>query len=387
MASTRLWLSWRSGLRMEKKSRGVFAAVMRYLIFIGGVTWLFSSPLVIDFQISFRETSKIDFSFLRWPLTFLISGFFMGRIADELLSGKWVKQIQLSFRTLGAICALYYMITLPNAPESLRFGSSSFLYGSLIILIFSLVETTIGQEKRVIRYFLRAASFIVAGFFASSMVSVMHGIGYDGLDIALLVAGVLAGLVSFTGLWEGDVNSYTSYIGEKWGNNLRSSVVVIFVASVYGIALRSRFIVNLGTSAGFMYLMEWGIVTGVGYFMYQGLMKSVSTTTIQRGKWTEHVQTLERKSEKDLDKWSIIIDNFIKEGDQTLLVVYLIELLRRNNVSLDRIRIELYDLMRLRDKEAPIGLVFSEEARRVKLEEHRRVAVNTVIDRIQERIG
>ena len=372
---------------MEKKSRDFFIAAIRYVILISGVMWVLRNPFILDLQISYGDNSGIDISFLRWPLVSLISGFFLGRITEHFLIGSWNYRIRDSMRFLGIVVCTYILFSQPQSPESLRLNSSIFLLGAIWLILLNLAEKTLGQNNRALEYSLRSIWFVSLGVLASTIVTRMPEISIEGLALAILIAGLLSGAISFSGLYEGTLNGYASYIGESYGNKTRQSVFVILVLSLYALVYRDLLISDFGPSSGFILLMEWGTVTFLGYSIFRKIRKNVSVSSGQKGNWKTHVQALERRHEKGLDKWSRVVDDFIKRGDKTLLVVYLVELQSRNEVSLDRIRIELEDLINWSENGVNLGLVFNEGQKERELEEHRRIAVGKVLDRIQERIG
>ncbi|MCJ7731814.1 hypothetical protein MUP51_05805 [Candidatus Bathyarchaeota archaeon] len=375
-------------MKVEKRSRTFLLDSIKYAIIAGIIAWTLREPRVLEFQIDYFDTATIDFSALRWPLLTLLVGFYLGKISESFFAGRWITPLRNSLRYLGVIGFIFLSLSSPNAPASLRFTSNIFLVGTGAMTLLHFMENSLGLEHRLMKYIGKSLRYLLLGMTGALMVSRIPEIAISGIDMGFLILGLLSAIVAFTGFFEGSLIKFAALIGETLGKRMRISFIALTLIVFYGSALRLPLIRGLGQSAGFVYFFEWMCVCLILFFSYLRLRNTLKDSTSDlKGNWTRHIQEMEKRSDTELEKWSNLVDGFIKEGEKNLLTLYIVELLRKNGVSLERIQVELSELMDWNEKEVRIGYALNEAQRKRLLEEQRGMMLDRVIERVQERIG
>ena len=373
---------------MEKHSRDFVKTSIIYLVLIITVYWTLQEPRVFSFQVDYRNTTEIDFSVFCWPIISLLLGLYLGRAVEYVFTGRWVRPLKLCLRYAGVISLIYLSLSSPQAPASLRFTSTIFLTGTGAMTLLLLIENTVAQEHRLIKYIVKASRYLVFGATGWLLVSRIPEIAINGLADAFLLTGVLTAAVAFTGYLEDWSIAYLSAIGERLGSRMRLSFTLVSFLSLYATVFRQYLIRGLAQSAGFVYLMEWSGVSLLVFIVYRRLRIQLKQGTSDiKGNWTTHIQEIETRSDTELTRWSQLVDDYIMDGEKNLLILFLADLLRRNGVSLEQTQVILSQLMNWREHDQNIGLAHREAQRQRLLQDQRGAVLDQVIVRIQEKIG
>ena len=148
---------------MEKHSRDFVKTSIIYLVLIITVYWTLQEPRVFSFQVDYRNTTEIDFSVFCWPIISLLLGLYLGRAVEYVFTGRWVRPLKLCLRYAGVISLIYLSLSSPQAPASLRFTSTIFLTGTGAMTLLLLIENTVAQGRKLLKYILKASRYLIYG--------------------------------------------------------------------------------------------------------------------------------------------------------------------------------------------------------------------------------
>ncbi len=361
---------------------------MRYFALLFIIYWSLRRPWILNFQINYDKTQVINLSEYRWPLISLVLGFYLGKIVELVLTGIWVEPLKRSLRSMGVIGLFYLSFSSPHAPDSLRFTSTILLTGTGAMTLLYLMENTVAQSHRLGKHFAKSLRYLILGVTGSIMVTRIPEITIAGLSEGFLLMGLLSAGVVFIGYLAGWSIVALSLIGERVGENMRLSIILVSFFSFYGSVFRIYLIQGLGQGAGFVNLFELIMICLLVFMTYRWLRISYrSEVSGIKGSWSSHIQEIENRSDQELAKWSRLVDDYIVEGNKKRLTVYLFDLLRRHQVSLEQVEVMLSPLLDWSEDEEKIGLSMIEAKRQRKLQDQRGTVLTQVIGQIQERIG
>lgn len=369
---------------MEKRDNDFLKTSAAYLVLGFIVFWILGSPRIFEMQITNYQTAQVDISLLRWSILALLCGFYLGRAAEYLLSGKWVKPLRTSLRYSGVLGFVYLLAVSPNSPVSLQYTSKLLLIGCGAMILLNLTENTYGNKHRLVFFSAKSLRYLVLGVTGALIITRIPEIQTKGLDTGFIVLGCLSAASVFLGYYEENGGGYSKYLGEK----TRFSFITLVMISFYVTAYRQVLITALARSAGFIYFIEWIAICilGISYFKRYIATRKTATSEL-KGDWTRHIQQIETRSDSELERWNKLVTDFLNEGEKTLLILYIIDLYRQNGVSLEQISQRVKNLMNYAEPDEPIQLTHRSKHRTKKKREQREQVLNQAISAIQERIG
>jgi hypothetical protein len=358
-----------------------------YALLIGAVLYLqFYQSLTIPITFE-NETILLDPTFLFVPLLSLIICSYASSIVKKIIIGKLGPPISSGLKRLGFFSFFWLLTFDPLFPSSFQpIGNFIILFPVIFILRSVILEILRDRNQIVGESIVYTASILLLGYLAStfwqqiqilmeeyhiftidtltgrSTYEVMLGLFYSGLanvlDEAIIISSIFVAALSITKVFRYNENTYLDFIGKRLSTNLSSRFVYFLIFILYVQFLRSFLLDQSGINPQIVTVAEWGIICIISYVIYQRTRKFVDTSMTvpdRIGQWTRHIQEIEHTSDFKLDKLSRLIEKFLYEGDKNELIVYLVDIFRRYNVSVSQINSSLSDLMNHREIE--LGLI------------------------------
>ena len=208
------------------------------------------------------------------------------------------------------------------------------------------------------------------------------------LNFIILLSGGISTAFAVMGVASTHSDPYVSYIGGTVGESLGRKYIYLFLFFSYLFVFRGLALDYVGLDPQVMTVAEWAVVCLVSYVGYRGIRRYVGeslTAPDEHGRWSVHVQEVERTTNVRLDNLSRLIREFTSEGRKEALVVHLVDLMRRYRVSVKDSSYVVSDLINFREHEPGlIAMVWRRKMLQQWNLNERREVVNTVMKKMNE---
>ncbi len=403
---------------METKNlRALIKTSAFYAILVCALLYLqYFQNITIPFTFE-NETYLFDPTFLLIPLLALIVFNYASKVVKNVVIGKLGSPISTGLNWLG-LSACFWLFSLdPNFPSTLQPLSNYIIIITTVMILRSITTEILNDRNQIIgESITHALSILILGIIASRLWLQIHllmeeyhiftidtligrepweilfALFYSGLaevlDEAILMGLIFISALSVTKMFRHHSNPYLDFIGKNVSTSLGNKFLGTLVFLLYFLFIRSFMLNQTGINPQLITLGEWIVVCLISYVIYRRTRTFVSesmTVDEKIGFWTRHIQEIEHTSDLKLDNLSKLIESFLYTGDKNELIVYLVDVFRRFNVSVSRINHSISEL--LDHKEIEIGLTTFNWQRRMleRLNIERRLqALDAVMKKLQE---
>jgi len=400
-----------------KNLRALIKTSALYAVLIGVILYLqFFQNIIIPLTIQ-NETYLFDPTFLLIPLLALIVCNFASKIVNNIIIGKLREPLRTGFNWLG-ISAFFWLITQnQNVPFDLQpLGNYVILITTVIILRSIITEILIDRNQIIGGSIIYALSILLLGIIGSRLWLQIHllmeeyhiftidtligrepwevliVLFYSGcaevLDDAILMSSIFISALAVTKIFRNHPNPYLDFVGRRVNTSLENKFLGTLVVLLYLLFFRSFLLNHTGINPQLVTLGEWIVVCLISYVIYRRTRTFVSesmTVTEKIGFWTRHIQEIEHTSAIQLDNLSKLIENFLYNGDKNELIVYLVDIFRRFNVSVSRINYSISELLDHRELEVGLTTFIWQRRMLERLNIERRLeALDAVMNKLQE---
>jgi hypothetical protein len=386
----------------------ILVCALLYLQYFQNIT----IPLTFE-----NETYLFDPTFLLIPLLALIVFNYASKVVKNVVIGKLGSPISTGLNWLG-LSACFWLFSLdPNFPSTLQPLSNYIIIITTVMILRSITTEILNDRNQIIgESITHALSILILGFLASRLWLQIHllmeeyhiftvdtlmgrepweilfALFYSGLaevlDEAILMGLIFISALSVTKMFRHHSNPYLDFIGKNVSTSLGNKFLGTLVFLLYLLFIRSFMLNQTGINPQLVTLGEWIVVCLISYVIYRRTRTFVSesmTVDEKIGFWTRHIQEIEHTSDLKLDNLSKLIESFLYTGDKNELIVYLVDVFRRFNVSVSRINHSISEL--LDHREIEVGLTTFNWQRRMleRLNIERRLqALDAVMKKLQE---
>lgn len=388
-----------------------------YAILVCAILYLqYFQNITIPFTFE-NETYLFDPTFLLIPLLALIVFNYASKVVKNVVIGKLGGPLSTGLNWLG-LSACFWLFSLdPNFPSTLQPLGNYIIIITTVMILRSITTEILHDRNQIIgESITHALSILILGFIASRLWLQIHflmeeyhiftvdtligqkpweilfALFYSGLaevlDDAILMGSIFISALSVTKIFRHNSNPYLDFIGKNVGTSLGNKFLGTLVFLLYFFFIRSFLLTQTGINPQLVTLGEWIVVCLISYVIYRRTRTFVSesmTVDEKIGFWTRHIQEIEHTSDLKLDNLSKLIENFLYTGDKNELIVYLVDIFRRFNVSVSRINYSISEL--LDHREIEVGLTTFSWQRRMleRLNIERRLeALDAVMKKLQE---
>ena len=386
----------------------ILVCALLYLQYFQNIT----IPLTFE-----NETYLFDPTFLLIPLLALIVFNYASKVVKNVVIGKLGSPISTGLNWLG-LSACFWLFSLdPNFPSTLQPLSNYIIIITTVMILRSITTEILNDRNQIIgESITHALSILILGFLTSRLWLQIHllmeeyhiftvdtlmgrepweilfALFYSGLaevlDEAILMGLIFISALSVTKMFRHHSNPYLDFIGKNVSTSLGNKFLGTLVFLLYLLFIRSFMLNQTGINPQLVTLGEWIVVCLISYVIYRRTRTFVSesmTVDEKIGFWTRHIQEVEHTSDLKLDNLSKLIESFLYTGDKNELIVYLVDVFRRFNVSVSRINHSISEL--LDHREIEVGLTTFNWQRRMleRLNIERRLqALDAVMKKLQE---
>jgi hypothetical protein len=295
--------------------------------------------------------------------------FFLGAVAlsaaasifKTLFKGIFVLPVSRMLKGFAIAFLIYFFFV--NPLMALRIQALG-LYAFTIVIVasayYAASSVLFECHQITLLTLLKFASIIVMGvIFRAAILSYI--IEYAGIVADIVTFGFLFAAITalFYPLKYSD-RSAIKKIGGWMGTNTSSKFIIGIIVAGYILFLRPYFYER---SANMTLIGEWlsiGLMAIAGYLRMRSKLENISAPLILET-WKKHQQELNFKSSDELETLSKKVEEFLKYGRKTDVLLFLFNFLFERMVHVDRINYALIDLINYQDPPPP-RLIFSWEA-------------------------
>lgn len=363
----------------------IVTAILLLLVF------LFLSPFrVID--LSQKVWFPLEYLFL--PLAGMLGIIVISQGIKAFYTGSFVSKLCGSLE--GLSLGVFFSFFLKNI-ELVESGSIALpLFLFFVLYSGYRIISYFTKENYILHVVSKSASVFIAGFILRHLLStVVSGsilslssiedvpitelfprIVVEFLPVSVMVGGVAISLY----LLERSDNDYISLFG-KWVKTYTGSIGFL------GGILWTYFLMRPYLKSYFgkeMLVVEWGFIglatVVIGYIVKGSVEEMAETEDFES--WKKNVQSISSQGDRDQEKLTGLIEEFVEEGKKEDIITYLIRLAQKRGLSL-RFTIDMMrDIINYQEEEIP-PLVLRSEAERIKEEnkkKRREILENTFND-------
>ena len=369
--------------------RSVMKTTIIYFAMIAAVVWFtYLQVVIIPIETGFISLN-LDTSSLFMPFMSLLLLNYASSLVKSLLIGDLVEPLRKFLRGVGFTSFIWLISASDLAPDVLGQFGFTFFACSALFLLQSQGSPMLRKYNRPIIGMILTAAVILGVTFLLSQASAVgneiiesHGIieqyfaqgeqgamvatflseFFERLNFIVLLSGGGVTIMALLGIARTQDDPYVSYVGGVLGENLGRKYIYLFLFFSYLFVFRGLALDFMQLNPQIMTVAEWAVVCLVSYMSYKGIRKYVEdslTSPDLHGEWSIHVQEVERTTDVRLDKLSDLVQDFVSEGKREVLLVHLVDLLRRYNISKRDTADVFSDMINFRDRElGPITMVW-----------------------------
>lgn len=361
--------------------RSVMKTTIIYFALIAVVAWFtYLQVLIIPIETGFLSLT-LDTSNLFMPFMSLLILNYASSLVKSLLIGDLVEPLRKFLRGLGYTSFIWLISAGDLAPDFLgQFGFTFFACSALFLLQSQGSPLLRKYNRPIIGIIVTAAVILGVSFLLSqasatgndllgrygvieryfaqgeqgAMVATFLSEFFGRLNFIILLSGGCATIMALLGIARTQEDPYVSYVGGVLGENLGRKYIYLFLFFSYLFVFRGIALDFVQLNPQIMTVAEWAVVCLVSYMSYKGIRKYVEdslTSPDLHGEWSIHVQEVERTTDVRLDKLSNLIQSFVSEGKRAVLVVHLVDLLRKYDVSVRDTSEVISDMINFRERE------------------------------------
>jgi len=400
-----------------KNIKALLRTTAFYALLVSVILYLqYFQNITIPFNIE-NIIYQFDPTFLLLPLLALIVCNYASKVAKSVIIGKLSEPLSAGFNWLGVSASFWLLSRDPIFSSILQpFGSYVLMITAVMILRSIIAEIMRDRNQIIGESITQALSILVLGLICSRfwlqiqllmeeyhiftvdtlvgqepwrvLIALFYSELADVLGDAVLLGSILIATLSLTKIFINHSNPYLDFIGKNMSTRLGNKFLSTLVFLLYLFFIRSFLLNHTGLNPQLVTLGEWIVVCLISYVIYRRTRTFVSesmTITEKIGFWKRHIQEIEHTSDMKLDNLSMLIENFLYKGDKNELIVQLVDIFRRFNVSVSSINYSISELLDHRELE--VGLTTFSWQKRIleRLNVDRRLeALDAVMKKLQE---
>ena len=361
--------------------RSVMKTTIIYFALIAVVAWFtYLQVYIIPVDTGFLSLT-LDTSNLFMPFMSLLILNYASSLVKSLLIGDLVEPLRKFLRGVGYTSFVWLISASDLAPDFLgQFGFTFFACSALFLLQSQGSPLLRKYNRPIIGIILTAAVILGVTFLLSqasaagndliesygiieryiaqgeqgAMVATFLSEFFGRLNFIILLSGGGATIMALLGIARTQDDPYVSYVGGVMGENPGRKFIYLFLFFSYLFVFRGLALDFVQLNPQIMTVAEWAVVCLVSYMSYKGIRKYVEdslTSPDLHGEWSIHVQEVERTTDVRLDNLSNLIQRFVSEGKREVLVVHLVDLLRKYDVSVRDTSEVISEMINFRERE------------------------------------
>lgn len=365
-----------------ERNRQLLLTTMLYALILVLVTWFFNYG-AREFLLATLEHDPGVFFI---PVTILTCFLYAASVAQQFLRGKMAEPICRGLRRLGVVLSVGLLLALADSSGSIQLSNALFIGGSIIFIILSYISETYGVSRFWVGNVTTALKSLTVGISASFILFFMPEMESSNLRIFIIFSSSIIALTAILGTLRQHPNTHLVYVGRKINSKFRIISSIVIVGAYYYIIVRVPLTLIMGRSATLLTLLECAAVCVFSIIVYKERESSLAfSSSAKKGSWEKHTQSIEYLSDHSQERWSRIINEFIRNGENELLYIYLTELLRKMNVSNEIIKTTLTRLFEYTEPdEDTLWFARNRERRAESYKGERRQIVSKILDQVKK---
>jgi len=346
---------------------------------------------VIFIPIPFKgDKFYLDPSFLFLPLLSLSSIQFASKIINKILTGKFEDILTSKLKSISYVFFIWLltfdkkilMYVGPLGFFLLRPVSFLILIVALIDFTYSIINNILQKNNQPIAEIISTSLYILGSGITTGQVwlninQVLHEyeifapnlsyyysapnarvfISLIGdisavLNKILLFSASITSVFKLFGIFRYHQNPYISYLS-GYSSNLIKKFLLSFILFTYILFLRGYLTMFVEDNSYIIIIFEWVVVCLISYVMYNKMKHYISDSLLSSdvfGRWEIHLQEIAQKTNVKFDNLLALIEKFIQNGEKDVLLVFLVDYLRRYNLPIFTVSSLLTDLINYRDQ-------------------------------------
>lgn len=392
---------------MEERVRRI---IVPSAVFLAGLILIFWGLYIQRPSIPLDElgSSRLELSFLAYPLIALISLNYLSVVSRELLVGDIVESLSEGLKRCGYTACLLLLSGWEYIPRWIVPIAFFLFYASILNMSHEILILYVKQYNEILEAPLTMFYIIFLGllgsqawlsmyqYFEASMIQSGFGefIGpYIGAGLAgavnnvILASTGITAVVSLTKIFVGHPSRYLNVMGRVAGGRIEQIIFVNFLVIYYFLLLRGFLFRVSGVNPQYIVIAEWAIICLSFYLLYRRLRNYSNESMVEDGPsgwWTKHKQTIQLKTDPQMDRLSAAVDRFIMDGDRNEFAVLLTLIMKNAGQSQSTITSVVSRVLKYEDLKPPIfGFIWQTELVEKRNKSRRRKIIDLVLSSIQ----
>jgi hypothetical protein len=303
--------------------------------------------------------------------TLLMAGlpFFMGAIASlaaasifkTLFKGIFVLSFSKMLKGFAIAFIVFFFFANPLMTLKIQaIGLYAFLIAIVACIYYSASFALSEYRQITLLTLLKFVSIVIVGVLLRATI-LSYLVEYAGIVADIVTFGFLfAGITALFYPLKYSERSAIKKIGGWMGTGTSSKFIIGIILAAYILFLRPYF---YDKNANITLIAEWlaiGLFAAASYLRLKSKLEKISAPLILET-WKKHQQRLNFRSSDELEILSGKVEEFLKYGKKTDILLFLFNFLFERTVFVDRINSALIDLINYQDP-PPSRLIFSWEA-------------------------
>ena len=351
---------------------------------------------------------RLELSFLAFPLIALISLYYLSVVSSELLVGDIVEPLTEGLKRVSYTACflllsgwefipswiipiaffLFYASILNLCHEVLILYVRQYneIFESPLTMFYIIFLGLLGSQAWLSMYQYFEASMIQSGF--GEYISPYLDAGLAGAvnNVILASTGITAA-VSLTKIFVGHPNRYLNLMGRVAGGRIEQIIFVNFLVIYYFLLLRGFLFRVSGVNPQYIVIAEWAIICLSFYLLYRRLRDYTNESVVEDGPsgwWSKHQQSIQLKTDPEMDRLSAAVDRFIMDGDRNEFAVLLTLIMKNAGQAQSTITRVVSRVLKYEDLKPPIfGFIWQTELVEKRNRSRRRKIIDLVLSSIQ----
>lgn len=291
-----------------------------------------------------------------------IAALAVANIFKILFKGIFVQPVTKMLKGFAVSFPICFLFVNPfMAPNIQASGVNVFLI-FIVAFVYLAASKILSEYNQIVRLtLLKFASITIVGVLFRSIVASIVIVEYAGIVADIITFGFLLAAITvlFYPLKYSD-RSAIKKIGGWMGTGTSSKFIIGLIIAAYILFLRQYL---YGISANITLICEWlsiGLIAVASYLRLRSKLESISAPLLLET-WKKHQQKLNLKSSEELETLSRKVEDFLKYGKKTDILLFLFNFLFERMVHVDRIDSALVDLIDYQEPQRS-RFIFSWEA-------------------------
>jgi len=244
----------------------------------------------------------------------------------------------------------------------------------------------LGSQAWLSMYQYFETSMLQSGF--SEFIGPYFDAGLVGAvnNVILASTGITAA-VSLTKIFVGHPNRYLNIMGRVAGGRIEQIIFVNFLVIYYFLLLRGFLFQVSGVNLQYIVIAEWAIICLSFYLLYRRLRNYTNESVVEDGPsgwWTKHQQSIQLKTDPQMERLSAAVDRFIMDGDRNEFAVLLTLIMKNAGQTQSTITRVVSRVLKYEDLKPPIfGFIWQTELVEKRNRSRRRKIIDLVLSSIQ----